>query len=110
MVVDMNWIQYNWLKVVAIAMVLTAILPIPYFAYYQLMNWVVVGAAIVTALQARALKMEWAMWLFILVAVVFNPIAPMYMRADVWQIADIVVAVLFILSFFIVRPKVKSKK
>ncbi len=105
----MTWIKFNWLKVVAIVMVLAAILPIQYFVYYQLMNWVVVGAAIVTALQARALKSESLMWLFILVAVVFNPVAPLHLRADVWQIVDIVVALLFIISFFVIKPKVKGK-
>jgi hypothetical protein len=101
----MKWIQYNWLKVVAIVMVLVAILPVPYFAYYQLMNWVVVGAAIVAALQARALKKEWMIWIFLFVSVVFNPIEPLHLRIDVWQIADIIVALLFIISFFIIKKK-----
>ncbi len=107
MLLDMTWINNNWLKVVAIVMVLAAILPIQYFVYYQLMNWVVLGAAVVTALQAREMKNEFWMWLFILVAVVFNPIAPLHLRADVWQIADIVVALLFIISILLIKPKVK---
>lgn len=101
----MNWINNNWLKVVAIAMLIGALFSVPYFAYYQLMNWVVVGAALVTAWQAHTINKGWLMWLFILVAVVFNPLAPMYFQVDVWQIADIVVAILFLLSFFLVRVK-----
>jgi hypothetical protein len=100
-----TWISENWLKVVAIALALGALAPIPYFAYYQLMNWAVVGAAIVTAWQAYKRGNEWLAWLFVVVAVVFNPIAPLYFRADVWQVADVIVAVLFLLSFYFLRPQ-----
>jgi len=102
---NMNWIKFNWLKVVAIFLLIGALFSIPYFAYYQLMNWVVVGAALVTAWQAHAYNKGAWMWLFILVAVIFNPLAPFYFRTDVWQIADIVVAVLFMISFIFIRTK-----
>jgi hypothetical protein len=101
----MQWIQANWLKVVAALMLAGALFPIPYFAYYQLTNWVVLGAAIMTAWQARALGKEWIMWLFVLVAVVFNPIAPLYLRPDIWHVLDIVAALIFLLSFFFLRTK-----
>jgi hypothetical protein len=107
----MKWIQFNWLKVVAIIMVLAAILPIQYFVYYQMMNWLVLGAAIVTALQASTVRCGFVFWTFMLLAVVFNPVAPLHLRADVWQIADIVAALIFIISFFVVKvPKVNKVK
>lgn len=99
------WLQDNWLKLLAIAFALGALAPIPFYAYFQLMNWVVVGAALTTALQAYKQKRAWIVWLFVFVAVVFNPLAPLYLAADVWRVADIVVAVLFITSFFLVKPK-----
>ncbi len=101
----LTWLEQNWLKVLAIGMVLGALFSVPYFAYYQLMNWVVVGAAVVTAWQALRQGSEWLMWVFIVVAVVFNPLAPLYFRADVWQIADIVAALLFTASFFLIRTR-----
>lgn len=97
------WFKENWLKVVAVALVLGALSPLFPYAYYQLMAWIVSGASIMTAMQARDQKKTFLMWLFIFVAVVFNPLAPLYLRADIWQIADIVVAILFILSFFLIR-------
>jgi hypothetical protein len=106
----MKWIQFNWLKVVAIIMVSAAVLPIPYFVYYQMMNWIVVGAAILTALQASTVRCGFVFWTFMLVAVVFNPLAPLHLRADVWQIADIVAALIFLISFFVVRPPAVVKK
>ena len=34
-----------------------------------------------------------AVWLFAFVAVVFNLLAPLYLRSDIWQIVDLVVAI-----------------
>ena len=103
-----GWIQDNWLKVVAIFFALGALAPIPYFAYYQLMNWIVVGAALMTTLHAYQQKSPWIAWLFALVAVIFNPLAPLYFPTNVWHIADVVVAILFVASFYYIgTPKRK---
>lgn len=104
-----TWMQDNWLKVLAIAMALGALAPIPYFAYFQLMNWVVVGAALMTALQAYKQKSIWLVWLFVLVAVVFNPVAPLYLSAEIWRYVDLVAATLFAISFFLVKPKKQTE-
>lgn len=101
------WVRENWLKLVAVVLVAGVLQPwygLPY-AYYQLMNWVVMGAAVMTAFQAKKLGKEYVMWLAALVAVVFNPIAPFYLQASAWQIADYAVIVLFLLSFFVMRKK-----
>lgn len=106
-----TWTQANWLSVLAIIMVLAPVgaaiagSTIPYFAYYQLMSWVVAGAAALIAWRACKQDKRWLSWLMVLVAVVFNPLAPLYLRADVWQIVDIVAAVIFIATFFVARPR-----
>src|SRR4051812_13778522 len=100
-----NRLNDNWLRLVAIAFVLGALWPYFPYAYYQLMDWVVAGAAIMTALQSRARGQTFVIWVFALVAVVFNPVAPLYLRADIWQIADIAVAVLFAAALFLVKSK-----
>ena len=99
-----NFFTNHWLKLLAIVMLLGALYTFP-FVYYQLMNWVVVGASLVTVQQAYQRNITPLGWLFALVAVVFNPLAPLYLRADVWNIVDIVAAVLFIISFFFIVGK-----
>jgi FtsH-binding integral membrane protein len=99
-----TFLANHWLKLLAILMLLGALLSFP-FVYYQLMNWVVVGAVLVTVQQAYQRKMSALAWLFALVAVVFNPVAPLYLRADVWHIADVTAAVLFFISFFFIVGK-----
>lgn len=105
----MKWIEYNWLKLVAVLMLAAALMPVPYYAYYQLMNWVVVGAALMSALQAQHNGKNWTAWLFILVAVVFNPVDSLHLRADVWQVADIIAASLLVCALFIARPQISAK-
>ena len=101
-----TWIEFNWLKLLAIAFALGAVqtaVALP-FAYYQYMNWIVLGASLMLARQANSKNKMFFVWLFILVAVTFNPLAPMYFRADIWQVLDLVVAGLFLASFFLVMP------
>ena len=106
-----TFLNNNWLKLAAIAMLLgalassfSALFTLPY-AYYQLMNWAVAGSALMIVWQAYKSRKLCIMWLFALVAVVFNPITSIYLSAVAWQIADIIVAVLFVISFFLMKEK-----
>ena len=92
------WLKQNWLSVLAIVLALLALGTFPY-VYYQIMNWVLVFAALTVAWRAKKMQKELIMWLFVAVAVVFNPITPLYLRQDIWRALDIVVAVLFVYSF-----------
>ncbi len=103
----MTWIQHNWLKVLAIIMLGVSIAPIPYYAFYQLMNWVVVLAAGLVILDSHQKDSEVLMWTFVFVAVLFNPLAPFYLRTDIWHIADVIVILLFLLSFVALRKPVQ---
>jgi len=106
-----TWTQHNGLKVLAIAMLVAVlasslsyigVLP---FAFYQLMNWVVVAAAILTAYQAYKERNYWLVAVFALVAIVFNPVAPLYFTPQIWQITDAVAALLFVGAFFVLKTK-----
>ena len=99
-----NWLKDNWLKLLAIAFLPGTFGNFPY-AYNQLTYWIVLGAALMTAYQARQQAKTAFMWLFIFFAVVFNPIAPFQLSRDMWMIADIVVVLLFLISFFLIRTK-----
>jgi FtsH-binding integral membrane protein len=106
-----TFLNDNWLKLVAIVMLLGAIASYfgawftrPY-AYYQMMNWVVVSAALMAVWQSYKMGKQFPVWLFALVAVVFNPITQIYLSAFTWQVANIVVIVLFLISFFAMRER-----
>lgn len=81
-------------KIAAIAL-LIAVVPIwPYF-FYQALKLVVFGAACFSVYLYHKEKNK--KWLLIMlgIAIVFNPINPLYFGSFLWSIADVIVAVLF---------------
>jgi len=106
-----KWLNYNLLKIIALIMLLGAALssfgtlPILPFTYYQLMNWAVVGASLIIIWQAYQKKLTCLIWIFSVIAVIFNPITPIYLGALTWQISDIIVSILFIVSFFLMKDE-----
>jgi hypothetical protein len=49
-------------------------------------------------------------WLFGLIAVLFNPLIPFYLGKSIWQKADVIVSIIFIISTFIVRENQSVSK
>ena len=91
--------EYNILfsKIAAIAL-LIAVIPIwPYF-FYQLIKLVVFGAACFSVYIYHKEKNKKWMLAMLAIAIVFNPINPLYFGHFLWSIADLVVAILFFKS------------
>ena len=97
--------QNRGLQILAIIMLGGALFSVPFYAYYQLMNWVVMGTAIVLAWTAHKQHAIWHQWVFVLIAVLFNPLAPFHLRADIWQIVDIIAILCFIISLLSSKKK-----
>jgi len=68
------------------------------YGYYQFLRWVVMLAGLVCAYQAHKENKTMWVWIMGIIAVVFNPIAPIYLDKVLWSIIDIVVAV-FMFSY-----------
>jgi FtsH-binding integral membrane protein len=85
-------------------MLFLAIADLPY-GYYQLLRWVVCGVAIYIAYMAYQWGKAWATWVFGLIAVLFNPILPVYLTKAIWRPIDLTCGVLFALStLFLKEP------
>lgn len=90
--------------VVAAAMLFGAIGKRPY-AYCQLMRWVVCAVAVFVAYNAWTFKRPWVVWVFGFVAVLFNPLVPIHMQRDTWQVIDLLVAGAFVaVTVVLARP------
>jgi hypothetical protein len=75
--------------------------------YYKFLRWVVCATAIYTLYISYTSKDEinFSVWLFGLIALLFNPIIPFYLGKVSWQYADVIVGVIFIASIFFLKEK-----
>ena len=83
-------------SIIVTTLLLIAIFPIKEYSYYALLRWVVFFTAVyICYFSYQAERMNW-IWLMGIVASVFNPIIPLHMSKEFWQVLDFVTAVIFI--------------
>jgi FtsH-binding integral membrane protein len=68
------------------------------FDYYTLLRCIACGVCAYTAFQAMHNKKIGWLWIFVIVAIVLNPIAPVHLKRETWAFIDIAAAVLLLLS------------
>ncbi len=85
---------HEWLGALAAVMLILAIFALPY-GYYVLLRWVITAISIYVAYFLGEAK-DNKLWIFVGLAVLFNPIAPIYSTKSFWIIADLVSAGLFL--------------
>jgi len=96
------------LKIIAILMLFGALAHNPY-AYYQILRWVtaaIAGYAAYIAHEHR--KTAWA-WILAITAVLYNPIAPIYLDRETWAIIDLIVAVVIFISIFKAQGTIEKR-
>jgi len=89
---------------ISVFMLLLAIPRLPY-GYYILLRWVVSLTALFSTWVAYEYKYKF--WVFMMggIAILFNPIIPVHLTKGIWVVTDIVVAILFLVSIFKIKPK-----
>lgn len=92
-----NWLQQNWFTLLAILFLLGALGSWPY-GYYQLLRWTVLAVGTYSAYLAYKSQLIGWTWAFGIIALLFNPIIPFYFAKGTWQVMDIAVAIIFIVS------------
>jgi hypothetical protein len=96
--------QKNIATIISIVLLLLAI-PSglwPY-GYYIFLRWVVFGTTLF--ILWAALKAEKIIWFWIMagIAILFNPIFSIHLKKETWQIVDIIVALILVLSIFKIK-------
>ena len=101
-----KWLKNNWFKLIVIIFSLGALGSWPY-GYYQILRWIIcVSSAYLAYFYHKSSKATWA-WIFGIIAVLFNPILPIYLTKEIWHPINIIVATIFFISLF---SKLKSKE
>jgi hypothetical protein len=95
--------------IIAAVMLLLALASWPY-GYYQLLRLVVCGVSVYVAFMAYQWQKIWETWTFGFIAVLFNPLIPIHFSRELWQTIDVICALLFILSVFILKNPVENER
>lgn len=89
-------------SLVAVGLLLGALVDNPY-GYYVFLRWVVCASALFVIWAAYNPRRLWALWIFGIIAVLFNPVVPIHAWRGFWIPVDVVVAILFAIAIVKVR-------
>lgn len=85
------------IRIITILMLLWALTDHPY-GYYQILRWVVMGVTgYIAYLSYEQGKVVWT-WTMVIIALLFNPVFPLYLGREMWMFIDLIVAVLISIS------------
>jgi hypothetical protein len=100
--IDKGILKYK--NIASIIAIIMLVLVIPSglwpYGYYILLRWVVTGAALLGLWNAHELKKQSWVIIMALIAIFFNPIAPIHLDKGTWIVIDFIVAGLFLISIF----------
>ena len=68
------------------------------YDYYTLLRWIACGVCAFTALQAMQSKKTGWLIIFVIAALVLNPIAPLRLKRETWAFVDAAAAGLLLVS------------
>jgi len=88
----------NILTVICIIALLLAISSIWPYGYYQLLRWLIAGTAVFLIFIASELEKRAWIWIIAAIAILFNPIIPIYLSKEIWVVIDFIAAIIFFVS------------
>ena len=75
------------------------------YGFFILLRWVVTGCAAYLADTAHKQQSQGWMLTMVAIAVLFNPLVPIYLHRDMWQAIDFAAAMVFVGAGFELRRK-----
>jgi len=91
------------LTVISIIALLLAIPSIWPYGYYQLLRWLIAGTAVFLIFIASELEKRAWIWTMAVIAILFNPIIPIYLSKETWVVIDFIAAIIFFVSIFKIK-------
>ena len=95
--------------IIAAIMLFLALAPLPY-GYYQILRIVVCGAAAYVAFMAYNWHKNLATWLFGFIVVLFNPLIPIHLSRELWQLIDLICAILLIFIVVVLKNPAEKER
>jgi FtsH-binding integral membrane protein len=78
--------------------------------FYTALRWVSCAAFAYSAVVASQLQLTFWTWVFALLAILFNPIIPVYLQRQLWQIIDYVAMVIISLAAIVFTRNVPKNE
>ena len=79
------------------------------YGYFILLRWVVCGTSAFCAYLSYSLKRVLWAWLFALLALLFNPLAPIHLDRQTWGYFDVATGLFLLASIFFIKESLQSK-
>lgn len=98
----LSFVPTVFVVVILLIAILSDSLDIGYFTF---LRWVVSVASIYYAyfIYKKEQKLSYWFWNFIVLAILFNPIIPVYLVRDTWVLFDLVTLILFMIHGYKIR-------
>jgi hypothetical protein len=95
----------NWFTILAGTMLILAIPAVWPYGYFQLLRWIVAIVALYNAYLAyESKKNNWVI-IMIAIAILFNPIAPIFLQKQTWVVLDLIASI----TMFVSINKINNK-
>lgn len=96
----------NILTLVAVGFLFFALSNGLSYGYFTLMRFVVCAVSIYLAYKTYGDNKDslWV-WAFSFVAILFNPIIPIHLQREQWEVIDLLTGVFFVVSIFLLKIK-----
>lgn len=78
--------------------------------YYNFLRCVVFATAIYLTMISNKQNRKVGIWIFAVIALLFNPIFPFYLGKDTWKLADLVTASIMIVSIKFINENTNMNK
>lgn len=85
------------LKIIAIILLSITFLDVDYF-FYQLLRWYIGILSLYLAYLYYENKSEKWTWIFGIITIIFNPIAPIHFWRELWSVMDVLVIIILIIN------------
>ena len=78
------------------------------YGYYTFLRWITSGAACYFAFFTYSYEPKGWFGAYIFIALLFNPIVPIYLSKDTWKFIDIATSGYFIIAVFSIKKFIKK--
>ena len=72
------------------------------YDYFTLLRWISCGVCAFTAFQAAGVKRFGWLWIFAISAIILNPVAPLHLKRETWNIVDTAAGVLLLVAIAVI--------